>query len=95
MQLIYKRKNKADEILSKEDTEKLNKISDAFESEPVKYLNMRKMTIRARLRKGQFYFDIPEVIMRENKEIGFYHDYGVNHANGDAWKLASTMQYMQ
>ena len=38
------------------------------------------------MRKGQFYLD---VIMRENKEIGFYHDYGVNHANGDDVDYAS------
>jgi hypothetical protein len=83
-EILEKRKNKPQETLSAAD-KRLLAVEQDFEREnPTRtanhlcFHNLRALNVRARIRKGKIFYDMPDYITIDNKKYGFEADIGIS-----------------
>jgi hypothetical protein len=83
-EILAKRKNKPQETLSAADKLLLAGEQEFERENPIRtanhlcFHNLRALIVRARIRNGKFFYDMPDFIKIENKLYGFEADIGIS-----------------
>lgn len=83
---LANQKGKPAESLTEVDKQLLDKKQD-FENNP-RYIDLRELMVRRRIREGIIYYDVPEVFEIKNELYGFYDDYGIDDSS-NLWNFDS------